>query len=260
MKSATAKPGRRITLTPLPFQPPSLSTFSTPNSSPGSCWKSNPAFANHFTASEATAPSSSLSEERRMLKEERSRWRQKHGNKMTSSSLRPSSASASDKPSMSSGRGQQVKGQSSSSPLEGSGIDEKIATHSIFQFSSSSRGRNTSTNSSSLNYSSKMDPSYQDTVSGQRSISTLSSISSTSHPPLTSTPPLSMVVSRGCGQSACQTSLLNVTHRDSLDLLSNHYADLINSESHVIHVQWSLSTEDNIGTAKSVLIKWVSSF
>ena len=262
MKGLAAKPGRRITLTPLPSQPPSLSNFSAPNSSLGSCWKSNPAFTNHFTSSEAAAPSS-LSEERRLLKEERSRRRQKYGSKTTSSSQRDfgirkplptscntSTVSARDKSSMLSERGQWVNGQSSSSPsdgrLERSGIDLKIATHSIFEFSSSSHGSNPSPN-----YSSKMDPSYQNALSGQRSISTLNSISSTDQPPLTSTP----LPSRAGGQSLYQVSPFNVAHRDSLDLLSNHYANLIKSES----VQWSPSTEDNVGTA-IIRVSSLSSF
>ena len=237
MKSPIAKPGRRITLTPLPSQSPSLSHFPSPNSS-GSSWKSNPAFTNHFTSSESAPPS--LSEERRLLKEERSKRRHKHGNRTAPPSQRdagvrkPSTTSTTtytrDKTgSMSSQRGQQFKSQSATwhhgGSLEENGLDMKISSHSIFELNRSSRGKNTTKNNNSSNSMSRMDSTYN-SLSGQRSISTLSAASATSRLPLTSTP----LPSRGCGQRLGHTSPSNVTHPDALDLLSGHYATLITGE------------------------------
>ena len=216
-----AKPGRRITLTPLPSQPPPLSHFSSSPNSSGNCWKSNPVFTNHSMASES--PPASLSEERRLLKEERSRRRQKHGSRTAPPSQRDSgirkpspsatcNTTARDKTSMSAQRGQQFKGQSlnryhgDSSAV--TGIDLKISTHSIFELN---HGRNSTKRNDTSN-----------SVSDQRSISTLSAATSatTGWLPLTSTP----LPSRGCSQVLSHAS---VTHQDALDLLSGHYATLI---------------------------------
>jgi hypothetical protein len=223
------KPSRRITLTPLPSQPPShFSSPSTPNSSgANNSWKSNPAFTNHSTASEATPLS--LSEERRLLKEERSRRRQKHGSRTAPSSQRdsgthkpsPSStcsaAGRGDKRSMSAQRGQQVKGQSAArhhgGNLEVNGIDLKISNHSIFELN---HGMESKKDDLSSVMSSRMEPSYN-AVSGQRSTSTLIA---------TSTP----LPSKGCGQTLSHASPSSVTNRDALDLISNHYATLITGD------------------------------
>ena len=234
MKSPIAKPGRRITLTPLPSQSPSLSHFPSPNSS-GSSWKSNPAFTNHFTSSESAPPS--LSEERRLLKEERSKRRHKHGNTTAPPSQRDAgvrkpftTARTRDKTgSMSSQRGQQFKSQSATwhhgGSLEENGLDMKISSHSIFELNRSSRGKNSTKNSNFSNSTSRMDSTYN-SLSGQRSISTLSAASGTSRLPLTSTP----LPSRGCGQDLGHASPSNVTHSDALYVLSGHYATLITGE------------------------------
>ena len=79
-KGSSAKRGRRITLTPLPSQPASSNHFSS-TSSPDNCWKTNPAFTNHFTLSEKPT---SLSEEKRLLQLERTKRRQKYGSKSAS--------------------------------------------------------------------------------------------------------------------------------------------------------------------------------
>lgn len=220
-----AKPGRRITLTPLPSQPPPLSHFSSSPNSSGNCWKSNPVFTNHSMASESPPPS--LSEERRLLKEERSRRRQKHGSRTAPPSQRESdirkpsptatmcNTTARDKTSVSAQRGQQFKGQSSNRHHGDSSavtdIDLKISTHSIFELN---RGRNSAKRNDTSN-----------SVSNQRSISTLSAAASTttSRLPLTSTP----LPSRGCGQILSHASPSSVTHQDALDILSSHYATLI---------------------------------
>ena len=238
MKSPVAKPGRRITLTPLPSQPPPLSHFSASPNSSGNCWKSNPAFTNHFTASESSP--SSLSEERRLLKEERSRRRQKHGSRTAPPLQRdagvrkPSpttttyNSTARNKVSISAQRGQQFKGHSSTGhhggSLEVNVIDLKISTHSIFELN---HGRNSSKrNDFSRTMSSRMDASYE-AMSGQRSISTLSA---TNQPPVTSTP----LPTRECSQYLSHASPSNVTHQDALDLLSSHYATLITGKYHII--------------------------
>ena len=189
-------------------------------------------FTNHSPASEATPPS--LSEERRLLKEERSRRRQKHGSRTApplqrdsgshKPSLTASGATGRDKRSLSGQRGQQVKGQSIARhhgrSLEENGIDLKISSHSIFELN---HGTEYYSKKSDLSYA-RMDPSCN-AESGQRSISTLTSAS---RAPLTSTP----MPSKGCGQSLLShVSSSSVTHQDALDLLSNHYATLITGET-----------------------------
>ena len=230
-----AKPGRRITLTPLPSQPPPLSHFSSLQNSSGNCWKSNPAFTNHSTASDSPPPS--LSEERRLLKEERSRRRHKHGSRTApplqrDPGIRKPSPTATcnttvrDKSLMLAQRGQQFKGQSlnrhhgDSSAV--AGIDLKISTHSIFELN---HGRNSTKRNDAM--SSRMIASY-DVASDQRSISTLSAAASSASDrlPLTSTP----LPSKGCGQILSHASPSGVTHQDALELLSGHYAILIAGE------------------------------
>lgn len=227
------KPSRRITLTPLPSQPPPhFSSPSTPNSSgANNSWKSNPAFTNHSTASEATPLS--LSEERRLLKEERSRRRQKHGSRTAPISQRDSGApkpspstcsdiSRGDKRSISAQRGQQVKDQSAARlhgrSLEVNGIDLRISNHSIFELNQGTESSKKDDLSNAM--SSRMDPS-NNAVSGQRSISTLIA---------TSTP----LPSKGCGQALSHASPSSVTHQDALELLSNHYATLITGDPYFI--------------------------
>ena len=246
LKSPMAKPGRRITLTPLPSQaqPPSLSLFSSPTP-PGNSnfWKSNPAFTNHCTAFESAPPS--LSEERKLLKEERSRRRQKHGSRTAPPSQRDAAgirktspttattcnATARDKTSMSAQRGQQVKGQSlnrhCSGPSKVNDIDLKISNHSIFELHHGAKSKRSDLSSAA---SSMMDTSYK-AVSGQRSIPTLSA-TTTRRVPLTSTP----LPSKGCGQILSHASPSSVTHQDALHLLSDHYATLITGEPVIIHV------------------------
>ena len=242
-KSSTAKkPSRRITLTPLPSQPPPPpSLFPSPNSSgANSGWKSNPAFTNHSPASEATPPS--LSEERRLLKEERSRRRQKHGSRTAPPLQRDSGgthkpspttcgATGRDKRSLSAQKGQQVKDQSTARHhgrnSEENGIDLKISSHSIFELNCGTEYYSKKSDLSNA----RMNPSCN-ALSGQRSISTLTSADATaSRAPLTSTP----MLSKGCGQSLLShVSSSSVTHRDALDLLSNHYATLITGETFLL--------------------------
>ena len=201
LKSPVAKPGRRITLTLLPYQPPSLSPhFPSPSSTNSSgnitsSSKSNPAFTNHSTAFESAPPS--LSEERRLLKEERSRRRQKHGSRTAPPSQRdagirkpspsvaaPRNVTARDKRSMSAQRGQQVKvrvqmGTMAARSLEANGIDFRISSHSIFELNCEMKLPERQDSSKAV--SSRMDSA----MSGHRSISTLS-VANANWPPLPS--------------------------------------------------------------------------
>ena len=125
-----AKPGRCITLTPLPSQPPFLSphfpSLSPSNSSGNitSSWKSNPAFTNHSTAFESALPLSPKREgclKKRDREDGRNMAAEPHHlrretlvlvNLLFQYIAAMRNATARDKSSMSARRGQQVKGQS----------------------------------------------------------------------------------------------------------------------------------------------------
>ena len=260
-RNSSAKPGRRITLTPLGSQQlPSLHQFSSTTTS-GNCWKTNPAFTNHFTSSESPA---SLSEERKLLQQERSRRRQKHGNRTA-----PTQRDVFHKPGMTTrdhsnsfcteGGKSQVpmkadkgnsghmhrslpvsqKGQYSGQSVikevghhhrsreEEASLDHRLSNHSIFELNSSARGKH-STHSANRSHSqhsaptSRIESTHSATL-GQGSLSLHDA--SLNHPPLTSTPLLSV----DCGH--VQVSPAEVTHWDTLDLLSGHYASLITGTS-----------------------------
>ena len=113
-------------------------------------------------------------------------------------------------------RGQQVKGLSANEHRGGNlkmnGIDLKISSHSIFELNCGMK-------------SPKRNDFSDTAVSDQRFISTLSTANA-SRPPFTTT----LLPSKGCGQVLSHTSPTSVTHRDSLDLLSTRYANLITGE------------------------------
>ena len=159
---------------------------------------------------------------------------------------KPSTASGAngrDKRSISAQRGQQVKGQSTSRhhgrSSEENGIDLKISSHSIFELN---HGAEYYSKKSDLSYA-RMDPSCN-AGSGQRSISTLTSAgAAASRTPLTSTP----MPSKGCGQSLpSHVSSSSVTHQDTLDLISSHYATLITGETYCTGLQIQMHSSTKI--------------
>ena len=188
-KSSSAKPGRRITLTPLTSTPqPATHQFSSPHSS-DNCWKSNPAFTNHFTSSERPV---SLAEERKLLQQERSRMKQRQGNRTApvhkeggrkgatysrDQSVTYSSGGERDRGETRSGGGGrrgassaghrgQSSGQSSlghhgRSLEEESKLDSKLSGHSIFELNSSARGKHCSRASGSSPHMQRSVQSYQ---------------------------------------------------------------------------------------------------
>ena len=149
---------------------------------------------------------------------------------------------------MSAQRGQQVKGQSTARHhgrnLEENCIDLRISSHLIFELNHGTEYYSKKSDLSNAMSRSRMDPSYN-AVSGQRSISTLNATTSASttasQPPHTSTP----MPSNGCGQGLLNhASPSSVTHQDSLDLLSNHYASLITGETYIeLQIQIHSSTK-----------------
>lgn len=260
-KSPLAKPGRRITLTPLTSPAPATNHFSSPSASEN-CWKTNPAFTNQLTSSEQ--PSNCLSEERKLLQQVRSRRKPRHGSRTApthrdafrkagttnsrdhASSWLRGGETQRERGAIKTDRGRggcksasltrngQSSGQSSLGQSligERSSIDSQLRSHSIFELNSSARGKHSAKMNSSMHSHDSVarnDHFYEKADSTHQSLEVIIRCSrhgspSLPAPPLTSTPLV--------GHRAPEVSLANVTNKTALDTLSHHYSSLIKGKA-----------------------------